>query len=208
MARPSKVRVQAVVAVLALAAVGLWQLTPAAAQRGGRGGGGRAGGMRGGRAMGGGGMRPSFNPAGGGSIRYGGRPGFGAPGRPGGIGGGGGVGRPGGSGGAGGIGGPGGIGRPGGIGGPGGIGRPGGPLGAGAGRWNWGRYNSAYWNTFPAGYYTAWYGQTPIYWYPTLPVGAEAVTDETSAYYTADGVYYVPYFLQGHVVYIAVPPPA
>jgi hypothetical protein len=104
----------------------------------------------------------------------------------------------------GGIGGPGGIGRPGGIGGPGGVGGPGGIGGPGA---NWNRFNAGYAARYPAGYNTFAYGGRYYYWYPSLPVGAVAVPYGPVVGYAANGVYYMPYFFNGQVVYIAVPPP-
>ena len=72
---------------------------------------------------------------------------------------------------------------------------------------HWNRFDAAYRSRYPAGWYTYSYGGFPYYWYPALPAGAVAVPYGTMTGYTVNGVYFVPYFYNGQVVYIAVPPP-
>jgi hypothetical protein len=84
--------------------------------------------------------------------------------------------------------------------------RPTGRLEVGGATANWNRFDANYIRRFPAGYRTFWYGSYPYYWYPTLPSGATPVTYGATTGYVYDGVYFVPYFYEGQVVYVAVPP--
>jgi hypothetical protein len=68
-------------------------------------------------------------------------------------------------------------------------------------------YPGAYVSQFTPGYQTILAGNTSYYYYPTLPVGAAAVTVGGLGYYRAGGVWYRPYATAGRNVFLVVPPP-
>jgi hypothetical protein len=89
----------------------------------------------------------------------------------------------------------------------GGIGYPG-IGGVGGPGINWGRFTGDYAARYPPGYRTYWSGGAAYYGYPVLPAGVAPINYMGQPGYFGDGVYYLPEFYDGEVVYIAVPPPS
>src|SRR5205823_918289 len=87
-----------------------------------------------------------------------------------------------------------------------GIGYPG-IGGVGGPAVNWSRFTGSYAARYPSGYRTYWSGGSAYYGYHSLPAGAAAINYLGHSAYLAGGVYYLPQFYDGEVVYIAVPPP-
>lgn len=65
-------------------------------------------------------------------------------------------------------------------------------------------YSAAYLARIPAGYATLEIAHTPYYYTPVLPVGSVPVVLGGVNMFTLGGVYYQPYFLGGHTVYVVV----
>lgn len=70
------------------------------------------------------------------------------------------------------------------------------------------RYAPDYFRRFRPGWATLLLGGALYYYWTALPdagCGTQVINDQT--YYICDGIYYVPYFYNGTMVYVAVPPP-